>query len=61
MKGNNTLSVNSSTMVEAMQEYMDKRAAGSKADKVESVAYALEGGSSVYKFLLSERKPIGAT
>jgi hypothetical protein len=56
MKGNNTLIVNASTMVEAMQEYLDRRTAGAKADKVEHVTYANEGVNTVYKFGLSERK-----
>ena len=53
MKGNNRIVVNQATMVEAMQEYLDKRAAGGKADKVESVDYIMEGSSGVYKFHLS--------
>jgi hypothetical protein len=56
MKGNNTLIVNASTMVEAMQEYLDRRTAGAKADKVEHVTYVSEGVNAVYKFGLSERK-----
>lgn len=56
MKGTNTIVVNTATVVEAMQEYLDKRAAGGKADKVESVSSKFDAGSLSFHFNLSERK-----
>ena len=52
MKGNNILVLNAATVTEAMQEYLDKRAYGGKADKVDSVSFT----GIEYRFSLSERK-----
>lgn len=60
MRGNNVIVANAATVVEAMQEYLDRRAIGGKSDKVESVSYAIDSGQSTYRFFLSERKS-GAT
>lgn len=56
MKGNNIIVANASTVVEAMQEYLDKRAAGGKTDKVESVSSKFDAGSLSFHFNLSELK-----
>jgi hypothetical protein len=60
MKGNNTIVVNAATLVEAMQEYLNKRAIGNQADTITSVGYMLEGGTTLYKLNVTERKQ-GAT
>ena len=56
MRGNNTLVANASTVVQAMQEYLDRRTVGGKADKVDSVTFRSGTGTSEYHFTLSERK-----
>jgi hypothetical protein len=56
MKGTNVLVANAATVMEAMQEYLDRRTVGSKADKVESVSAVATSGSFEYRFYISERK-----
>lgn len=54
MKGNNTLLFNGATMIQAAQEYLDKRlttAAG--AQVVKSVIY--DGSNSVFKVQVEEK------
>jgi hypothetical protein len=56
MRGSNTLVANTSTVVQAMQEYLDRRTVGGKADKVDSVTFRSGSVASEYHFTLSERK-----
>ena len=56
MRGSNTLVANASTVVQAMQEYLDRRTVGGKADKVDSVTFRVDNASNEYRFTLSERK-----
>jgi hypothetical protein len=52
MKGNNILKVNSSTVVEAMQEYLYRRSSTNHpADKVVSVC----AGDGWFSFVVAER------
>lgn len=54
MKGSNTLLFNGATMIQAAQEYLDKRlttAAGSQI--VKSVVY--DGSNSVFKIFVEEK------
>jgi hypothetical protein len=53
MKGHNTLALNAATIIEAVQEYLNKRAAiGFPADRVDSVTFI----NGHYHFITSERK-----
>jgi hypothetical protein len=56
MRGNNVLVLNAATVIDAVQEYLDKRAAlAFPADRVDSVTF--NDGS--YRFLTSERTKEG--
>jgi hypothetical protein len=53
MKGNNVIELNAATVIEAVQEYLDKRTVGGRADKVEAVSFT----SGWFRFTTCERKP----
>lgn len=55
MKGFNTLILNSATVCEALQEYLNRRKVGGDADQVIGLKPRYEGAVYEYHFNLKER------
>jgi len=58
MKGNNELRLNDATVIEALQEYFDKRFTGAPV-RVTSVKRESSGYDSTFIVLVEERSPEG--
>ena len=52
--GNNTLKLNAATVMEALQEYLDRRTVGPGADEVVSVSYV----QNEFRIGLKEREEV---
>jgi hypothetical protein len=57
MKGNNTIELNTASMIEALQEYLDKRM-GEYAPKVTDVKYSKPGYDTTFNISVSEQEKV---